>query len=95
MKKQLLVIICLATIVSPATRVEVEEAKMPDATATAADYALAKSIAQPQASFAANGIGASVKQKFNNSLAGGMPRGDEKGKRKNGRWRWNLWGKVC
>jgi hypothetical protein len=93
MKKQLLVIICLATIVSPATRVEVEGAGMPGT--TAAGYALAKSIAQPQASFTANGIRASVKQKLDNSLAGGVPRGDEKGKRKNGRWRWNLWGKVC
>lgn len=93
MKKQLLVIICLATIVSPATRVKVERAVMPDA--TAAGYARAKSIVQPQASFTANGIGASANQKLDNSLAGGMPRGDEKGKRKNGRWRWNLWGKVC
>jgi hypothetical protein len=93
MKKQLLVVMCLATIVFTKSTVEVCGIEMPSEHASC--YALTESTMQAKSSFDAGITTKSFKQKLDKSLAGGMPRGNEKGKRKNGRWRWNLWGKVC
>ena len=93
MKKQLLVVICLTTIAFPKSRVEVCGIEMPSENASC--YALTERTMRAIPSFEAGNATKSFKQKLDKSLVGGMPRGNERGKRKNGRWRWNLWGKVC
>jgi len=94
MKKQLSLVICLSVIVLSSLSVKLVETQV--LTSKVSQYALAS----PDGVRILSHVGShkvlfSAKQIANNSLAGGMPKGNEKGKRRNGRWRWNLWGKVC
>lgn len=95
MKKQILVSVCLAIIAFTKPEAEVCGVKMLGERERASHTILTKSLRQAQFSSDIGKANGCFKQKHDKSLTGGMPKGNEKGKRKNGRWRWNLWGRVC